>query len=626
MKLFASLSNRIFIAAALLAIATTGVAVYVVGVRTTREAESQLERGLNEAGALVEQQRRTLTSQYVLVARLLADLPKLKGAVETGDPLTVAPIAADYQRQVTADLLVVSGRSGEMLATTPPNATGPAHDAVARALAGQEVIEYRAVPGGVLQVTIVPISIGLDLPETLGALSVGVRLDTRMAERFKAATRSEVVFALNGRVHAATLPRSGWPQLEGLLHTKGVSQVTVGDSEYVGRAQPFAPRPGDTPPAVVSDTPSVLVLQSRTERLGFLRTVYAALALAAVAAVLLATGLSYAVARTITRPLGTITATMREVAATGDLTRKIPTRAPSPWQDEDARLLATTFNTLTDSIAKFQREAAQKERLLSLGRLSTVIAHEIRNPLMIIKAALRSLKPEAPPDDIREAVRDIDEEVDRLNRIVHDVLDFARPPRFVHEQADLVRLCRDAAAAVAVGSGPRIEIALPPSPLVASTDPERLRTALVNVLSNARQAVEARKRLDGAAGFNGVESAVHLALERRDTRHVRLRVTDHGTGIKADDLAQIFEPYFTTRRSGTGLGLPIARNIIEGLGGTISVDTAPGLTMIDIVLPTDAEQRDRDTESAKSDEVRRTEPGEPTRRTGPDEPNRNPMS
>ena len=61
------------------------------------------------------------------------------------------------------------------------------------------------------------------------------------------------------------------------------------------------------------------------------------------------------------------------------------------WDDEDARVLARTFDTLTDSIARFQREAAQRERLSSLGRLSTVIAHEIRNPLMIIKGALRQL-------------------------------------------------------------------------------------------------------------------------------------------------------------------------------------------------------------------------------------------
>src|SRR4029079_16775147 len=114
-------------------------------------------------------------------------------------------------------------------------------------------------------------------------------------------------------------------------------------------------------------------------------------------AVFLATVLSFAVARTITRPLATITGVMREVAATGDLTRKIVLRRGARWNDEDARLLATTFNTLTDSIARVQREMSQKERLSSLGRLSTVIAHEVRNPLMIIKAALHTLRQEGVP-------------------------------------------------------------------------------------------------------------------------------------------------------------------------------------------------------------------------------------
>ena len=99
-----------------------------------------------------------------------------------------------------------------------------------------------------------------------------------------------------------------------------------------------------------------------------------------------------AVARTITRPLAPITDHMRQVAATGDLTQEDRHQAAAGgWDDDDAHMLATTFNTLTDSIARFQREAAQRERLSSLGRLSTVIAHEVRNPLMIIKGALRSM-------------------------------------------------------------------------------------------------------------------------------------------------------------------------------------------------------------------------------------------
>ena len=134
-----------------------------------------------------------------------------------------------------------------------------------------------------------------------------------------------------------------------------------------------------------------MTLRSRTERLRFLTTVRNGLVGALILTVLLATILSYAVARTMTRPLAAVTGAMRHVAATGDLTRKVALRSRA-WDDEDARVLAASFNTLTESISRFQQEASQKDRLSSLGRLSTVVAHEIRNPLMIISAALSTLR------------------------------------------------------------------------------------------------------------------------------------------------------------------------------------------------------------------------------------------
>ena len=147
--------------------------------------------------------------------------------------------------------------------------------------------------------------------------------------------------------------------------------------------------PRDRPAGI---DPVALTLRSRTERLRVLNTIRTGLAGALILTLLLATIVSLRrVALTMTRPLAAITGAMRDVAATGDLTRKVPLRS-GPWDDADARLLASAFNTLTESIARFQAEAAQRERLSSLGRLSTVIAHEIRNPLMIIKAALRTLK------------------------------------------------------------------------------------------------------------------------------------------------------------------------------------------------------------------------------------------
>src|SRR5262249_23253341 len=154
-----------------------------------------------------------------------------------------------------------------------------------------------------------------------------------------------------------------------------------------------------------------------------------------------------------------------EVAATGDLTRKITLGHGRLWRDEDAQLLATTFNTLTESVARFQREMSQRERLLSLGRLATVIAHEGPNPLMIIKGSLHTLRQKDLGEGaMREAVGDINEEVERLNRIVNEVLDFARPIRFEIGPTDLNALCRDSAtASLAAGAGAAVALELDPS-------------------------------------------------------------------------------------------------------------------------------------------------------------------
>ena len=97
------------------------------------------------------------------------------------------------------------------------------------------------------------------------------------------------------------------------------------------------------------------------------------------------------------------------------------------------------------------------------------------------------------------------------------------------------------------------------------TDAERLRTVLINLLTNAQHAVEAKP---GA----GVRLLTAAAGERR----IAITIRDTGKGIADDDLARIFDPYFTTRRAGTGLGLAIAKNIVDGLGGSISVVTRPG--------------------------------------------------
>jgi signal transduction histidine kinase len=211
---------------------------------------------------------------------------------------------------------------------------------------------------------------------------------------------------------------------------------------------------------------------------------------------------------------------------------------------------------------------------------------------MIIKASLHSLRQNAvTPDTVREAVRDIDGEVTRLNRIVNEVLDFARPIRFDVAPVAVNTLCREAAAA-ATASGPGADIALDLDPQLTTitTDGERLRIALVNMLVNARHAVNGHAATAAGSGPADVTPGAAVMLRtRRAGDRLHLVVADRGVGIDPKVLAHIFDPYFTTKRGGTGLGLPITKNIVEGLGGTIGVTSAPGAgTEIVVDLPIDS--------------------------------------
>jgi signal transduction histidine kinase len=585
-----SLTNRIFLASAALAVLSIGAAVYFVSRTTTSQAEAELQRGLLEAGTLVDEQCATLVRTLTVMARLVADDPRLKAAVDTGDPPTVQPLARGYQQQLNAALMVLTDKNGSVLAELGDLdiAEGGvrALPEIQQALAGHEAGGFWPHANGVLQVMAVPIAIGRDRPEIMGALVVGFRLDNTLALQFKRATESDIAFAVEGDIRASTLPEADRAPLASLLNTGDVQTVSLTNGEYVALKRPLTPAAGA---ARAGSAPSVLLLRSRTERLRCLDAIHAGLGLVAMIAVFAATILSYAVARTITRPIATITDVMREMSATGDLTRKIALSRTASWEDEDAKVLAATFNTLTDSIARFQREAAQRERLSALGRLSTVIAHEIRNPLMIIKGSLRTLASDGVSRaDTAQALTDVDEEVARLNRVVNDVLDFARPIRFDYSPAAVNMICTDAEQATRAGHQD-MHVTIKPDPALKTvvTDAERLRMALVNILTNARHAVAARPSPVGAQGSRAVSLTPDIEIETHALPGAfRITVRDHGTGVKPEDLPRVFDPYFTTRRTGSGLGLAIAKNIIEGMGGAISLDSRPGDgTEIRIELP-----------------------------------------
>jgi signal transduction histidine kinase len=624
-RIASSLTNRIFLTSTLLAIVSLGLAFYFVNARVSFEAEADLRRGLTAAATLVDLRRENLTETFRTMARLVADIPRLKAAMDTPADATtdeelaqarqtVQRIADEFRQMISADLLVTTDPRGAVLGTSGGDAE-PVLKLADPARPLEEISTLLPHSRGLLEVISVPVvNLDGDPPLIFGRLSVGFFMDDRLAARFKELTGTEVAFAAQGKILASSLPRDSRDALVTVLNAPDAVALRLGNEEFLALARPMRHdrQSGVSPVAAGADTPAktavgagalakeaapvMLVLQSRTERLSVLNSLRLGLAGALIVTIMLATILSYFVARTVTRPLAAVTGAMGDVAATGDLTRKVPVRSRA-WDDEDARLLASAFNTLTESIARFQKEAAQKERLSSLGRLSTVIAHEIRNPLMIIRATLTSLRRDhVSAADRIEAATDIDEETTRLNNLVSDVLDFAKPIRFELAAANINDVCRASTTAAWAGhdSG-EVQLDLDPDMPVAVTDAERLRTALVNILTNARHAV--RAATGTRAGDKGQHGGLAVATRpgvivktRYAAGRVAISVQDFGTGISPEDVAHVFDPYFTTRRKGTGLGLPIAKNIIEGLGGTISINTAVGAgTEIRLDLPLTAE-------------------------------------
>ena len=237
--MLSSLTNRIFFACTLLAMLSLGFAFYYLYARATTEAEAEMRRGLSAASSLVDQNRVTLTETFTRLALLVADLPKLKAAVDTGDPPTVQPIADDYRRETGADVLVLTGRRGTVLgAAGAEAATLPPLLATARPV--DQLSLFWLHPRGLLQVVSVPILLEGEPPDILGRLTVGFFLDDHLAAQFKRLTGSEIAFGAGGRILASTLAPEVRGQLAPLI---GGARSRAGDTRRggVSRRQPAAP-------------------------------------------------------------------------------------------------------------------------------------------------------------------------------------------------------------------------------------------------------------------------------------------------------------------------------------------------------------------------------------------------
>jgi len=247
-------------------------------------------------------------------------------------------------------------------------------------------------------------------------------------------------------------------------------------------------------------------------------------------------------------------------------------------------------------LVETRRELGDKERLAALGQLAAQLAHEIGTPLGSISGHLQlALGARDCPPPLRERLGVAIREVERVGKIVRDYLDSTRPAQPALLPARTERIIEEAIELARSANTDRagIEIRRRVDPRVATlkTDPGLLRQILVNLITNALDAV-------GAASAGAVE-----VLAIPDGKCARVCVRDGGTGIASEDLVRIFEPFYTTkgRGKGTGLGLAICNVLPGALGGRISVESEPGKgSLFTVTLPLEADKPEKGARHSQS--------------------------
>lgn len=248
-----------------------------------------------------------------------------------------------------------------------------------------------------------------------------------------------------------------------------------------------------------------------------------------------------------------------------------------------AALIAAAWASLSRLVTRIrlaERAADQSDRLRALGTATAGIAHEIRNPLSIIGLAIEELRagarrlPEGPQrEGLLATIDDLQGEARRLRDLTDQFLDFARDrPRDESEVIDLAAKATETARLFAKGAreGLAVDVAAEGGPLPVRFGGDRLRQVLLNLLRNAEQAAPAQ----------GARIAVRAA---RHGAAAVLEVEDNGPGMDAETLAQAFDPFFTTRAEGSGLGLALSRSLVEAAGGSLQMKSAPGRGALAVV-------------------------------------------
>ena len=217
---------------------------------------------------------------------------------------------------------------------------------------------------------------------------------------------------------------------------------------------------------------------------------------------------------------------------------------------------------------KLKEQNQKDSKLITVGEMASRLAHDLRNPLSIIKIALENLKFTYDVDEEKqERFSRIDRSIDRMTHQIDTVLDFVKEQPKIMSKAKISEIILESKDSIIIPND--IRLILPENEIEVFCDKKQLAVAMNNLILNAIQTMDGKGTIEITCTENDSESII--------------QIKDSGDGISKKDLAHVFEPLFTTKLTGTGLGLPSVKSIVESHGGSITVRSPP--TIFTITIP-----------------------------------------
>jgi signal transduction histidine kinase len=547
---------------------------------------------------------------------IVAETPRLKAVVELRDPNTATQLAQELNKSVASDLFLVRDAHGNMLVRLvegkldtlrvfpPPIALASEASPAVRDEAGRTgpagSTDVLLVNDAVYRCAMAPIAVG---PDILGTLTLGFRIEKGDLDVIRSMTNSDVVLISGDSTVCSTLPRAveagfgDWlrersesplsPAVRDEAGRTGGGEVinmTINQDRYLGTRFLL----GGEHPGAARQIQFVLLKPIEREVEAALKPVFNTFLILSIVVLLVTAGIGYVISQGITRPIAAL------VQGTKEISRGNYDYVIEVGRDAEIRYLAEKFSEMSDSLKDKMRQLAERnaeleqalgqlksmqaelvksERLAATGKLTAQIAHEINNPVHNIQSCLQTLlkRTSGPPDDLRrrELLEVALEEVTRLARLTRQMLDVYRTSAVPIEKAPV---CMNEVIQEVVTTSSealcrqRVDVRLGLLPTLARIEgsKDKLKQVFLNLFLNAQDAMP-----------NGGTLAIET--EQQDG-NILVHVSDTGVGIPPENINRVFDAFFTTKStvSGVGLGLAVTYGIVRQHGGHISVRSAVG--------------------------------------------------